>query len=387
MDMKFAWQGFGILLLICPAFAADVRVAELIVAKVNNEIITTSELARTERAIDADLARSGVKGPELEKVRQERMKNVLRDRIDELLLAQKGKELNIEVESEVTKELAKIQSQNKIADQDKFQDWIRQQAGMPFEDFKGEMRNNFLTRRVIGQEVSSKIIIPRAEARDYYDKHKDEFVREERVFLSEILISTKGKSATELAAAEKKAKDVVSRARKGERFGDLARDNSDSDSSKNQGQLGSFKRSDLNTEIAKVVFANEKGYITDPIRVQNGFIILRVDARHEAGLAAFEEVEGEAMEKLYAPLFQPAMRSYLTKLRQEAFLEIREGYVDSGAAAGKDTRWQDPAQLKPQTVSKSEVASDAARPRRLKFMHIIPLPGTSTGEGPKSVSK
>jgi len=177
MDMKFAWQGFGIFLLICPTFAADVRVAELIGAKVNNEIITTSELARTERAIDADLARSGVKGPELEKVRQERMKNVLRDRIDELLLAQKGKELNIEVESEVTKELAKIQSQNKIADQDKFQDWIRQQAGMPFEDFKGEMRNNFLTRRVIGQEVSSKIIIPRAEARDYYDKHKDEFVR------------------------------------------------------------------------------------------------------------------------------------------------------------------------------------------------------------------
>lgn len=388
MDMKFAWQGcIGFFLLISSALGADVRVAELIVAKVNNEIITTSELSRTERALDADLARSGLKGSELEKARKDRVKNILRDRIDELLLAQKGKELSIEVDSEVTKELARIQSQNKIADQDKFQDWIRQQAGMPFEDFKSEMRNNFLTRRVISQEVSSKISIPRAEARDYYNKHKDEFIREERVFLSEILISTKGKSQAEITAAEKKAKDVVARARHGERFGDLARDNSDADSAKNQGQLGAFKRSDLSKAIVDVVFSHDKGYVTDPVKVSNGFVILRIDERHEAGLAGFEEVESEVMEKLYAPLFQPAIRAYLTRLRQEAFLEIREGYVDSGAAAGKDTRWRDPAQLKPQTISKTEVATDAARPRRLRFMYLIPLPWTSTGEGPKSVSK
>jgi parvulin-like peptidyl-prolyl isomerase len=365
----------GTFLLAWGAFASDVRVVEVIVAKVNNEIITSSELDRGRRLIEAQLRRSGTGGQQLEEAVKERTKDVLRDRIDQLLLVQKGKDLDINVDSEVTKELANIQLQNKIADQDKFQQWIREQSGMPFEDFKAEMRNDFLKRRVIGQEVGSRISIPRAEARDYYDKHKEEFVREERVFLSEILLSTQGKSGSDPAALEKKAKELVTRARNGERFGELARDNSDADSSSTQGQLGAFKRSDLNKDIAQVVFSNDRGYVTDPIKVANGFLILRVDERHQAGQAAFEEVENEIMEKLYMPRFEPAIRTYLTKLREEAFLEIREGYADTGAAPGKDTGWRDPAQLRPQTVTREEIAT---RIRRKRLLWLMPLPGTKT---------
>jgi parvulin-like peptidyl-prolyl isomerase len=314
-----------------------------------------------------------VNDQQLEAALAERTKDVLRDRVDQLLLVQKGKDLNINVDSEVTKELANLQLQNKLADQDKFQQWIREQSGVPFEDFKSEMRNNFLTRRVIGQEVGSRISIPRAEAREYYDKHKDEFVREERVFLSEILLSTQGKSGTDPAALEKKAKDLVTRARNGERFGELARDNSDADSARNFGQLGAFKRTDLNKDIAQVVFSQDRSYVTDPIKVPNGFLILRVDERHQAGQAAFDEVENDIMEKIYLPRFQPAIRTYLTKLREEAFLEIREGYVDTGAAPGKETGWRDPAQLKPQTVTREEIAT---RIRRRRLLWLLPLPGT-----------
>ena len=57
------------------------------------------------------------------------------------------------------------------------------------------------------------------------------------------------------------------------------------------------------------------------------------------------------------PQMEPKVRDFLTQLRQDAFLEIKEGYVDSGAAPGKDTRWQDVAELKPQTTTKDEVAA------------------------------
>jgi hypothetical protein len=67
------------------------------------------------------------------------------------------------------------------------------------------------------------------------------------------------------------------------------------------------------------------------------------------------------------------VRGYLTRLRQDAFLQIKEGYVDSGAAPGKDTRWQDVAQLKPQTSTKEEVLSRAKPHKKLLF---IPIPGT-----------
>jgi hypothetical protein len=87
------------------------------------------------------------------------------------------------------------------------------------------------------------------------------------------------------------------------------------------------------------------------------------------------------MEKLYMPKFQPQIREYLTKLRQEAFLEIKPGYEDSGAAPGKNTAWSDPAQLKPETVSKEEVANQT---RRRRLLWMVPIPGTSTTTKPKS---
>jgi hypothetical protein len=70
---------------------------------------------------------------------------------------------------------------------------------------------------------------------------------------------------------------------------------------------------------------------------------------------------------------QPAVRAYLTKLRQDAFLEIKAGYVDTGAAPGKNTAWSDPATLKPETVTKAEVSN---KPKKKKLLWAVPIPGT-----------
>ncbi len=367
------WLG----LALCPglALSADVKLVELIVAKVNNEVITKGELEHTHRQIEAELKRQGASAAQLEQALKEADRDMLRERIDQLLLVQKGKELNINVDTEVSKYLAELQLQYKMSDPDKFQQFIREQTGTPFEDFKQLTKDGILTRRVVQQEVGSKINIPRAEVQKYYEEHKNEFVREEQVLLREIFILTEGKDAAGVAAAEKKAKDLVERARKKENFGNLARDNSDAATAPNYGELGAFKRGELKKEIEDIVFKQGRGYVTDPLRQPNGFLILKVEERYAAGLQPFEAVENEAMERLYAPRMQPAVRAYLTKLRLEAFLEIRSGWVDSGAAAGKDTAWKDPAQLKPQTVTKEEVAS---RIRRLRLLWMIPLPFTKT---------
>jgi hypothetical protein len=108
-------------------------------------------------------------------------------------------------------------------------------------------------------------------------------------------------------------------------------------------------------------------------------VILRIAERHEKGLASFEEVKEEISEKVTMPQMNVKVRTYLTKLRQEAFLEIKPGYVDSGAAPGKDTTWQDVAQLKPQTVTKEEVA---AHHRMKRLLFAIPVPGTGDKKAP-----
>src|SRR5262249_36860496 len=150
----------------------------------------------------------------------------LRDQIDQLLLVSKAKDLNISVDADVTKRIAEIQAQSKIADPDKFHEWVREGSGMTFEDFKQQLKNQLLTQRVIGQGVQRTINLREQEKKKYYEEHKSEFVREEEVYLRKIVISTEGKTPEQIAAAEKKAKQLVERARKGEKFADLARDNS-----------------------------------------------------------------------------------------------------------------------------------------------------------------
>lgn len=384
MFMKFA---VPVLVLGCASamFATDTpettpaapprTVVEQIVAKVNNEIVTRGDLERARHQLETELKRQNLAADKADELLKQAERDVLRDKIDQLLLVQKAKELSINVDTELAKYIGEIQVQNKFTDPDKFQTFVREQLGVPYEDWKQQVKDSMLTQRVIRQEVGSKITIPQSELRKYYDEHKNEFVREEQVLLREIFLSTTGKNEQAVAAIEKKAKDIVARARKGENFGNLARDNSDATTAQNQGELGAFKRGELKKDIEDVVFQQTRGYVSDPLKQPNGLEILKVEEHYAPGLQPFEAVENEIMDKMYSPRMQPAVRQYLTKLRQDAFLEIREGYADSGAAPGKDTRWHDPAQFKPVTVTKEEVA---AQPRRKRLLGIVPIPGTRT---------
>jgi peptidyl-prolyl cis-trans isomerase SurA len=356
--------------------AADLAVVEEIVAKCNGDIVTRGDLDRSRRELIESLRANGVVGDELEKQLAEREKNLLRDKIDQLILAQKGKDLNITVDSDVSKQMAAIQSDSKIADPEKFQAYIKEQSGMSFEDFKLEMKNRLLTQRVIREEVTDKMSVKHEELEKYYNEHKTDFVREEQIALQEILISTEGKDAAGLAAAEKKAKDLVGRARKGERFAEMARDNSDSLTAKSFGEFPApFKKGMLSANLEDAVWNQPKGFITDPIKTSNGFLILRVEDHQKAGQAELSEVESRINEILLAPKLEAAVREYLTKLRKDAFLEIKADYIDTGAAGGKDTAWVDPAQLRPETVKKEEVES---RTRHKRLLWSIPVPGTQT---------
>jgi len=246
---------------------------------------------------------------------------------------------------------------------------------MPYEDYRQEMKNDLMRQHVIRQEVGSKVNIKHDEIEKYYNEHKSEFVRQERIFLREILVSTENKDAAGVAAAEKKAKDLTSRARRGERFPEMARDNSDAVTAKGYGELPAFKKGELSKLLEDQVWSQPKGYVTDPIKIDAGFEILRVEDHQKAGQADLADVENEIMEKLYEPRMAPKVREYLTELRQSAFLEIKSDWVDTGAAPGKDTSWVDPAQLKPETTTKAEVA---AQSKHKKLLWAIPIPGTKT---------
>ncbi len=373
--MWFAGGFSAVVLLFVPGLGAADRadpqptVVEEIVAKVNGEIVTRGELDKQRLQFDAELRQQGLIGQALQDAANKKVADGLRDKIDELLLVQKGKELSINVDADLNRRIASIQSESKLSDPDKFHVWLQEQTGETFEDFRLLMKNSLLGQRVISEEVYRNIIIPKADIDKYYNEHKSEFIRQEMVVLREILISTGDGSAAKVAAAEKKAKGLVDKARKGEaKFPDLARQYSDASTATSDGELGAFKRGDLAKEIDDIVFKNAKGYVTDPILRPAGFEIYRVEEHYAAGQASEDEVENDINAKLMEPRAGVKVREYLTQLRTNAFLQIKPGYVDSGAAQGKDTTWQDPGSVRPETTTKEAVASHAHK----KFLHVIP---------------
>ena len=159
------------------------------------------------------------------------------------------------------------------------------------------------------------------------------------------------------------------RQKKGEKFSDLARDFSDDiETGKNGGYIGAIPKGTMDKSIEDVVFKEKKGFVSDALKLRQAYLILKVEDRYEAGQASFEEVKDKIQDALLQPKVEPKARVFLSRLREDAFLEIKEGYVDSGAVPGKDTRWKDVTALKPQTITKEEVAAR----RRKKILFVSP---------------
>ena len=362
---------------------SDVKIIDQVIAKVNGDIVSQDELQTALREAQQEVKAQGVTGPQADQFIEDKEKNALRDRIDQLLLVEKGKELNINVDSEVTRYMASLQRQSGISDPEKFHDYVRQQSSMSFEDFQAEAKNQALTREVISQEVGRHIVVTDQEIKAYYDAHQKDFIRDEKVYLSEILISTQDKDAAGIEAAKKKAETLSADAKKGEKFAEMARNNSDAATAKDGGALGGYKKGELNKDIEDAVWNLPKGGVTAPIKIATGYEVFKVEDHTKAGLAPLEDVRQEIENALYGPKMQPKIREYLTQLRQQAFLQIKPGFADTGAAPGQDTKWQDPAVLKPETVTKREVEEKT----RHKRLFGIPIPGTSTTATGKSSSR
>ena len=360
--------------------APTVTVVEEIAAKVNGEIVTRGELEEKYKEIEAAAKQSALRGQQLADAIASAKSEALRDEIDQLLLVQKARDLpGLKVDAEVDKFFNDKQAEYKFNDADKFHEFLQKQFGETYEELRDRKKREIMASKVVGYEVASRITVPEADLQKYYDEHKKEFTRDEEVFLSQILISTEGKNNEQTAAALLKAQDLVTRARKGEKFADLARENSDDlETAQAGGYTGApSKKGELRPELEAKVFTQKRGYITDPITLpppHSGYLIVKVEEHYEAGLASFDEVREAVQQAVVGPKMEPKVREYLTKLRQDAFLQIKEGYVDAGAAPGKDTRWQEVGQLKPVTTTKEEVLS---RSHPKKTVLGVPIPGTT----------
>ncbi|MGP8227036.1 MAG: peptidylprolyl isomerase [Terracidiphilus sp.] len=307
-------------------------VAEGIIARVNDQIITKSDY---DRAL-ADMDAAGRQHQETMQEISAAHKDLLRDLIDQQLWLSKGKELNVTGETELVKKLDEIRKQYNLETIDDLEKAAREQ-GVSFEDFKAQIRNQIITQEVMRQEVGEHIQMTPGEVERYYEAHKNDYAQPESERLGEILIST-GTSADDpakVAAAKAKADDIEARLHAGGDFAQLARSFSDGPTATEGGDLGQYKRSQLPKLLEDKTFDLSSGQYTDPILTRQGYIILKVVQHTPGGPRPYKDVEQDVEEAYYMSRMEPAIRDYLSRMRDEAFIWIRDGYTDSGATYGE----------------------------------------------------
>jgi len=364
----------GCALLLTSILSAD-TVVEEIIARVNNEIVTRTEYIRSRDQLKQEIQQQDAANAD--RTFAERQRDVLRDLIDQQLLLQKAKDLGITGDTELIKKLDEMRKEMKLESMEELEKAAEAQ-GASYEDFKQNLRNQIVTQRVIGQEVGSKLAMNKEEEKKFYEEHKAEMEQPEQVRLSEILIAPKvpvkpaaGADAAKpepplspeddpqaaLEAAKAKAEDLLDQIHKGAKFADLAKKYSDGGSAKEGGDLSYFKRGTMAKELDDKVFALKAGEVTDVVRTKQGYVILQVVEHQMAGIPTMKEVEPRIQDALYMQKLQPALRGYLTTLREQAFIDIKTGYVDTGAS-GKQTK---PVE----TTAKEEKAKKLKKKKKL----------------------
>ena len=348
-----------------PAITANGEVVEDVVARVNDQIISRSDVERSQQQLVQEEQQQNVSATD----RDQRQKDMLRDMIDQQLLLSKAKELGLNADAEVVRRLDEIRKQNNLPDMDALEKAARSQ-GVNFEDFKANIRNQTLTQQVVREEVGRRLQMTHGQEQAFYDEHKAEFQQPEQVRLSEILIVTPA-DATEaqVAQAQRKAETVEGEIKAGKSFEDLAKQNSGGQTASAGGDLGEYKRGALAKVLEDATFGLPVGQTAAPIRTKQGFVILKVTGHQSAGTPALAQIEPQVQEAMYMNAMQPALRTYLTKLREDAYIDIKPGFVDSGAS-GREVKPVFTAYAAPQTKKQKKV-EQKVRLERTKGVAIV----------------
>jgi parvulin-like peptidyl-prolyl isomerase len=354
LTLIWAAVGFAALVAVCapPAAAQEGEpvVIDSVIAQVNGDVVMLSTLKREiKEAIDA-FKQQGLDEAKATEEVNKRRPELIASLINELLLVQKGKELNLteEVETEVNREMARVMKEQNFPTVVAMEEAMRRE-GLDPASIRGTIRTQYMKNAVLSREVDMKIYFRPSmdELKKYYDQNRDKFRQPETVTLSELFLSLAGKSEADVRA---RGQELLRQLRAGGDFKTLAAANSErQDQQGNRtavqtgGKVGTFKTTDLKPDLAAALKSVQAGGVTDLIRSDEGFQILRVDERSAASdPKAFDE---DQVRQAYTIERREKERvEYMSSLRKEAYIKVADEYkatveplLKAGAASTSST--------------------------------------------------
>ncbi len=304
----------GLAVLLSPAVG---QVVEEIVAVVNDDVITLSQYKEQFDATVQQL-RSAFQGEEYEKQYQMLKKDMLDMMITDLLLMQQAKEKNINVSEQVKMAVANIKKENNIESDDDLKRGLQQQ-GMSYDQWLKQLEDNMLKQATVYSEVDRTIVLDDSEVVGYYKLHPEEFTEPEEYHVRAIYLATEGKAPEALAEARKL---ISGKVQAGEPFNALAKEYSDGPAKQTEGDLGRFRKGELDKTLEQAVAKLKAGETGDWVETKNGWYLLKLEEKKDSRLRTFEEVKKEVEEKLYTQKKQKKLEDYLKTLREKSYIKI-----------------------------------------------------------------
>jgi peptidyl-prolyl cis-trans isomerase SurA len=330
-------------LLASLAGIARSEILEQVLVKVNGEIFTKTDLETRQvtelrqRGKQMDL-KTPAGNEELRKAIADVTPSLLVSAIDEMLIVQRGKELGYKVGDDQFKQiLDNLKTQNKIENDEQLVAALKQE-NMTMADLRKNLERTVIAQRVQQAEVFGRVAITDDEAHKYYDAHINEFTTPSSVMLREILVNVpseaRGVNAAADDAAKARAEGIRARIAAGETFETVAADVSDSPSKANGGLIGPLNMNDLSADFRKIVEGLKPGEMTQPIRTQRGYQILKLESATPTKILEFDKARDQISDRVFTDKRRDEFQKYLIKLRAQAIIDWRNPDVKKAYEEG-----------------------------------------------------
>ena len=338
-----------------PAAAPVQRSAEYIVALVNSEPITNTEVqSRVTRLLRENADAERVPRAELTRLVLERL-------ISERAQLQVAKENGIKVD-----EVAIDQAEQTVARQNEISlvELRRRVAaeGIGLREFRNDLRDQLLLTRLRDREVESKVKISDTEADEYLRDQRNSAVKNaalQNINLAQVLVALpENATDAQVAAAQKKAQGIAERARSGEDFAKLVRETSDSPDRANGGAIGMRSADRYPPLFVDAVQSTALNGIAGPVRSSAGFHVLKVLAKAQIGSLDATVTQTQVRHIL---LLNDPKRTTAQAVAQLAEFKrrlqagtaefaglARDNSQDASAKEGGDLGWSRPGQFVPE---------------------------------------
>jgi peptidyl-prolyl cis-trans isomerase SurA len=306
------------ILVLALAWGSPAKIVDRIVAQINDDIVTLSDLNREMVEIKRDLA-TKFSGEQLDEEIKKAEKDVLEDLIRQKLLYQKGNELGFgaNVDLQVTAFLERIRVENKLKDMQELEKAASQQ-GLTLPGLRDKIRRQIISQGVVQEFVGSRITLLSQDIEKFYKEHKADYTVPEEVTLSEIIIPVEG-SASE---AEARANEIRAKIVGGEAFASMASQYSKGLTANKGGAIGTYQTAKLNPEVAGAVAKVKDGECSAVMKGKEGYIIYRLDSRKPENVKPLGEIREEVKNRIWQEKFAPEYDRFIAQLKEEAYIQI-----------------------------------------------------------------